>query len=286
MKKVILCPNLMRDEASQLTYRVSEIIEKNGGRAVICPFFADEKDIPAHDRLVFSDISDELRDAYMIITLGGDGTILKAARAAASFNVPILGVNLGYMGFMTELDYDEIEYIDKAFSGEYTIKKRMMLDVELIRNDKVVFTDFALNDVVVRGLSRVIDISLFGDGELISRFSGDGTVVATPTGSTAYSMSAGGPIVEPSAENIIITPICAHALATKSFVLAPDRDVYIELGGKKTNPAYLSVDGGDTIELYTGDKVHIRRSAKQTDLVSIANRSFYKIVSEKLGERT
>ena len=130
-----------------------------------------------------------------------------------------------------------------------------------------------------------MELSVFGDGQLISHLSGDGTVIASPTGSTAYSMSAGGPIVEPSAENIVITPICAHALVAKSFVLAPDRRVTVEIGRKKENPVFLSVDGGDSIALLPGDRVHIRKSAMATRLAHLANRSFYKKVSEKLGER-
>ncbi len=140
------------------------------------------------------------------------------------------------MGFMAELEPGDIDRIPGAVLGGYDIHTRMMLDVALIRDGETILKDFALNDAVIRGLTRVVELSVYGDGQLISHFSGDGAVIASPTGSTAYSMSAGGPIVEPSAENIIITPICAHALVAKSFVLAPDRQVMAEIGGRRRIP--------------------------------------------------
>ena len=285
MKKVILCPNVNRDRNFELTMRVSELIRGCGAETVLCPLFERGEEELAPRGVVTSELKDELEGADMLITFGGDGTILRAARAAAGTDVPILGVNLGDMGFMTELEPEDIGLIPGAVMGGYEVQKRIMLDVALVREGEVLFTGFALNDAVIRGLTRVVELSVYGDGQLISRLSGDGAVVATPTGSTAYSMSAGGPIVEPSAENIIITPICAHALVAKSFVLAPDRRVTVEVGHRKANPVFLSVDGGDSIPLQPGDRVHIRKSAMATHLAHLANRSFYKKVSEKLGER-
>jgi NAD+ kinase len=161
----------------------------------------------------------------------------------------------------------------------------MMLDAELIRGGKVVYEDFALNDVVIRGYNKVIDLTLYGDGQIISSFVGDGAVIATPTGSTAYSMSAGGPIVEPTSHNIIVTPICAHVLEAKPFVLESDRYVTIEIGHEKNSPAYLSADGCDRYEIYSGDVINVKKSRKYTQLVRLSGRSFYSKVSEKLRER-
>jgi NAD+ kinase len=192
---------------------------------------------------------------------------------------------MGSKGFMAEIEKEDIALIPKAVCGEYTIDRRMMLDVELRRDGSVIYSDFALNDVVVAGITKVIDLTLRGDGQIISHFSGDGAIVATPTGSTAYSMAAGGPIIEPCADNIIVTPICAHVLAAKAFVLASDRCVSVELGAVKANPAYLSVDGGGYLNLTSGDIVTVRKSTKETLLVHLSNRSFYKKVSEKLGEK-
>ena len=285
MKKVILCPNLVRDRNLELTMRVSGMIRECGAATVICPLFDQGAEHDLATPVKTSELTKELPGADMLITFGGDGTILRAARAAAGFDVPILGVNLGDMGFMAELEPDDIGLIPAAVMGGYDIKTRMMLDVALEREGETIYSDFALNDAVIRGLTRVVELSVYGDGQLISHFSGDGAVVASPTGSTAYSMAAGGPIVEPSAENIIITPICAHVLVAKSFVLAPDRRVTVEIGCRKANPVFLSVDGGDSIPLIPGDRILIRKSAIATQLAHLANKSFYKKVSEKLGER-
>ncbi|MDR1299344.1 MAG: NAD(+)/NADH kinase, partial [Oscillospiraceae bacterium] len=141
-----------------------------------------------------------------------------------------------------------------------------------------------LNDVVIGGITKMVDITVYGDGNVISVLSGDGAVIATPTGSTAYSLSAGGPIVEPSARNIIITPVCAHMLKARPFVLASERAVSVKLGDARPNPAYMSVDGCAYVDLRAGDTINVRQSQKKTLFVQLSGRSFYRKVSEKLGE--
>ena len=228
---------------------------------------------------------DYIQTAEMIITFGGDGTILRAARIAADagFGTPILGINVGHTGFMAEIEDDETDMIAAAANGKYTTESRMMLDVEILRGDEVLKRDFALNDVVVRGDNKVIDLTIFGDDQRISAFYGDGTVIATPTGSTAYSMAAGGPLVEPTAHNIIVTPICAHFLEARSFVLASERIVTVKLGNRNRNHAYISADGGDHIMISNGDVISVRKSSMYTNFMRVTDRSFYKKVSEKLG---
>ena len=285
-KKIILYPNPDRDIGYNMMRRVGDMLKNCSKQIVFCPVFDDDESakIPPPG-FEAAELADMLPSAEMIITFGGDGTILRAARAAAGLDVPILGINLGGKGFIAELEIDDIVLIDSVATGEYEIEDRMMLDVEVFRGGESVCRDYALNDVVIRGDNKVIDLTLFGDGHRISHFSGDGTVIASPTGSTAYSMSAGGPIVEPAAHNIIVTPICAHVLETKSYVLVSDRHVSIEIGYKKRNPAYMSVDGGDHIGIQSGDVVDVYKSEKITRLVRLSNRSFYKKVSEKLGEK-
>jgi NAD+ kinase len=284
MKRIVLCPNVKRDRNLMLTRKVIDMLSGLQASTVVCPLFEKNERIVQPEGLEISELQRELDRADMIVTFGGDGTILRTARVAAEKHVPILGINMGDKGFMAELEQSDIGMIKKAVNGEYEIDSRMMLDIELIRNGSVIYSDFALNDVVIGGITKLIDITLYGDDKRISHFSGDGAIVATPTGSTAYSMAAGGPIVEPCAHNIIITPICAHILAAKSFVLASDRRVTVELGHLKANPAYLTVDGGVYLNLVSGDIVNVHKSAKETWLVHLANRSFYKKVSEKLGE--
>ena len=285
MDNIILCPNVARDHGFEMTLRANEIIKSLGRSTVICPLFDDDTaaEIPAG--LATSRLEDELVTAEMIITFGGDGTILRAVRAAADLSVPVLGVNMGGKGFMAELEREDIGLIATAASGKYGIDNRMMLDVDLVRDGEIIMSDFALNDVVIGGLNKMIEVTIFGDGQKISHFSGDGTIIATPTGSTAYSMAAGGPIVEPTAHNILVTPVCAHLLEARPFVLVSDRCVTVEIGESKASHAYLSVDGCDSVTIYSGDTVNVRKSSKKACLVQLSGRSFYRKVSEKLGER-
>ena len=284
--KIILYPNVSRDIGFVMTNKVYGMLEKSGKSVVVCPVLDDDFDTPVSPSGFDSrDFESEVSDAEMVITFGGDGTILHAAREAAEYGIPILGVNMGGKGFMAELEVEEIDLINAAASGAYEIENRMMLDAEVVRENEIVYRDYALNDIVIRGYNRVIDLAIYGDGQIISEFLGDGAVIATPTGSTAYSMAAGGPIVEPSARNIIVTPICAHVLEAKSFVLVSDRQVSIGIGNEKHNPAYMSADGCDRVDLGNGDVVNVRKSQKYTRLVRLSNRSFYSKVSEKLEER-
>ena len=288
-KTIILYPNAERDTGCEMTCKVGAILREAGRNVVLCRSSDDDTEPMEAQTLpagyVTADIKEALPSAEMVITFGGDGTILRTARIAADFAVPILGVNMGGKGFLTELEADDLALVESVARGEYQIRSLMMLDVEVLRDGQTIYRDFALNDVVIKGVNKVIDLMLYGDGQKISHFSGDGAVIATPTGSTAYSMAAGGPIVEPSAHNIIITPICAHLIETKPFVLASDRRVSVEIGYTKRNPAYMSVDGGDCLDIRSGDIVNVSKSERYTRFVRLSARSFYQKVSEKLGER-
>ena len=283
-KKIILWPNAERDIGLAMTRKVKGILANCGRSTLIYPVLGNDL-TPIPEGIEPAALDTELPQAELIITFGGDGTILHTARATADFGVPLLGINMGGKGFLAELEVQDVNMIEAVASGGYMLDRRMMLDIELMRNGKTIHADFALNDVVVSGVNKVIDLTLLGDGQRISRFSGNGTVISTPTGSTAYSMSAGGPIVEPMAHNIIITPICAHVLEAKSFVLVPERRVSVEVGYKKSNPAYMSVDGCDFIPIQSGDVINIRKSDKYTYFARVSSKSFYNMVSEKLGER-
>ena len=284
--KIVLYPNIDRDIGLAVSQKVGQLLTKMGKDVVFCPVSDEDTAVdvvlPGYETVSLDDVIDS---AEMIITFGGDGTILHAARAAADRGVPVLGVNMGSKGFMAELETDDVDMIGALAAGSYQIERRMMLDVNILRGDEIICRDFALNDVVIRGNNKIINLTLSGDGQKISHFSGDGAVIATPTGSTAYSMAAGGPIVEPSAQNIIVTPICAHILEAKPFVLVSDRQVSVEIGFKKLNPVYMSVDGCEHISIQSGDIVNVRKSKKYTCLVRLSTRSFYQKVSEKLGEK-
>lgn len=286
--KVVLSPNPYRDRGLKAAQSARRILEKCGVEATIClPFELDEHsrlELPAGLRL--SRLGDELAGADVLVCFGGDGTILHAAREATPRNIPVLGVNMGSIGFMAELEQGELPLLSRLAGGRFAVERRIMLDVAVRREGKTVFTETALNDAVVTkgAVARVLDLEVTGDRVVISSFSGDGLVVSTPTGSTAYSMAAGGPIVEPTAENIIIAPICAHSLHAKPFVLDSARTVGVRVvpGSKKT--AYLSVDGGRAFRVQQGDWVECRRSRRMTQLVRLTGRSFYERINQKLGK--
>lgn len=286
--KIVLSPNPYRDKGMKTAMAAREILKQSGVETAMCLPFSRDADAPADlpDNLEFRDIEKSLPGADMLICFGGDGTILHAAKNADALGIPILGVNMGSVGFMAELEHGELNLLKKLPLGQYSIERRMMLEVKAMRGNKVFYHDIALNDAVITkgAVARVIDLSVSGDGVLITNFGGDGVIVCTPTGSTAYSMSAGGPIVEPTAENLIITPICAHSLQTKSMVLGRDRKVDIRIGRQCRKTAYLSVDGGKAMKLYVGDNVEVTRSVHQTKLVRLTDRSFYEILNHKLGK--
>ena len=218
----------------------------------------------------------------MVVVVGGDGTILAAARQLHNTSVPILGVNLGTKGFMTTLEPEELDQIIPAVKGRMRLSRRMKLDVSVIRDGKLILSDSALNDAVMHGYGDCIKMIVYCNGDRITQFSGDGIILSTPTGSTGYSMSAGGPIVEPDAENIIITPICPHVMGLRSFVLGPDREVTVRMEKLHGRRAYLSLDGNSVLDLANEDIVLVKRSQNYTLMVDAGLRSFYEITYEKL----
>ena len=284
--KVVLSPNPYRDRGLKAAQAAEKILRSVGVETVMClPFQVEGSGLELPKHIRFKSTQEELKSADMLICFGGDGTILHAAKDANACHVPVLGVNLGSVGFMAELEQSELSMLSRLAAGKYTIEARMMLDVAVRREGKIIYNDLALNDAAVTkgAVARVVDLEVYGDKVLISSFSADGVLISTPTGSTAYSMSAGGPIVEPTAENIIVTPICPHALSARSFVLSRGRTVSVKLGRMVRKTTYLSVDGGKAFRLNSGDVVEIRESKSKTQLVRVTGRTFYEILNHKLG---
>ena len=227
----------------------------------------------------------ELPTADLLICFGGDGTILHAARDAVLYQVPILGVNMGSVGFMAELERGELAMLAPLAHGMFTIEERMMLDVRVMRGNREISRDLALNDAVISkgSMARVAEVEVLADHMKVSTIMGDGVIISTPTGSTAYSMSAGGPIVEPTSHCIILTPVCAHQLAARAMVLDSGRLITAQIPKTTRKYLYLSVDGGKAVRLSSGDRVEISKSEHYTRLARLADRSFYEIINQKLG---
>ena len=283
MKKVILTPNPYRDEDFSTVREAQKILREAGLEVRIClPFEVDRShDLPKDIR--FSRLERELPGASMVVCFGGDGTILHMAKAATRQGIPILGVNIGTMGFMAELESGELDQLRRIATGDYSVDERMMLDVTVYRDRDIIFHDIGLNDVVITkgAIARIVHLSVNCDGVQAMECGGDGIIVATPTGSTAYSLSAGGPIVEPDAKNMIITPICAHDVGSRCIVTSEKRVITVSMTKNARRNAFLSVDGGRALRMNMGDVATIKKSNLTTKLVRLQDRSFFDVVSTK-----
>ena len=283
MKNVILTPNPYRDKNFQTVRAAMKVLKDAGMEPRLCLPFEVDRNYEFPKDLRFHKLDRELQNADLVICFGGDGTILHMAKAATRKNLPILGVNIGTMGFMAELESTELDQLARLARNEYTLDKRMMLDVVVQRDRDIIFHDIGLNDVVITkgAIARIAHLAVKCDGVEAMQCGGDGIIVATPTGSTAYSLSAGGPIVEPEASNILITPICAHDVMSRCIVASDKRVITVELTHNARRNAYLSVDGGKALRLNLGDVVTVRKSHLETKLIRLKDRSFYDVVNMK-----
>ena len=283
MKHVILTPNPYRDKNFQTVRTAAQILKDVGIETKICLPFDVDRSFELPKDLRFHRLDRELQNTELVICFGGDGTILHMAKAATRKNVPILGVNIGTMGFMAELESTELDQLARLAKDDYTLDQRIMLDVIVQRDRDIIFHDIGLNDVVITkgAVARIAHLAVKCDGVQAMECGGDGIIVATPTGSTAYSLSAGGPIVEPEANNILITPICAHDVMSRCMVASDKRVITVELVHNARRNAFLSVDGGKALRLNMGDVTTIKKSPMVTKLVRLKERSFYDVVNAK-----
>lgn len=284
MKRVILCPNPYRDKGLLAAKRADAILRQSGLQTVFCLPFKPEG---GEEQFGVScrPLQQEIRSCDLIVAFGGDGTILHLAKTAAIRGVPLLGVNLGSLGFMSELEIGEMDLLGNLAAGRFRREKRMMLDVTVLREGRGVYNNIGLNDAVVSkgAMARVIRLQVSSGETRLGIFSGDGVVVASPTGSTGYSLSAGGPIVEPTAQNFVISPICAHSIFAKSFVLSAAGTVTVAPADQNRKQVYLSVDGAKAFALKSGDRVRVARSRYETELLRLSDKSIYEILRTKMS---
>lgn len=283
MKKIILTPNPYRDRDFQTVREALRVLKNAGVETKVClPFIVDKTfDLPKD--IHFSRLDWELSGADAVICFGGDGTILHMSKTATRHGIPVLGVNIGTMGFMAELESEEMSQLERLATNDYNIVERMMLDVTVMRDRDIIFHDICLNDAVITkgAIARVIHTAVKCDGIQAMECGGDGLIVATPTGSTAYSLSAGGPIVEPEAHSILITPICAHDVASRCIVASDKRVITVGMTRNARQNAYLSVDGGKALRINMGDVITIKKSNLVTKLIRLKERSFFDVVNNK-----
>lgn len=285
MKNITLMPNPFRDRSFTITLDTIAVLKESGANVKVClPFRIDRSfEIPSSLRLVT--MEEAFRECEALVCLGGDGTILHAARLIGHRDIPMLGINTGNMGFMAELDSNELDMLPRLVNGSYTIDQRMMLHIAVKRDGRIIYEENALNDAVItKGtIARVIQLSVSSDDNNAMRFDGDGIILSTPTGSTAYSYSAGGPVVDPGARNIVVTPICAHGLANRSLILPKERTVSVSIGRIGKRNAFLCVDGGKAFRLVADDQVIATCSKRNVKLLKLKNTNFFDILNRKFG---
>jgi NAD+ kinase len=225
----------------------------------------------------------------LLIVLGGDGTLLSAARLAAARQVPILAVNLGGMGFLTTVPQEELyQILEEIFSEKHRVSERVLLEARIVRDGAVIRRQIALNDAVLNkaALARIMDVVLRVDGEYVTTYKADGLILSTPTGSTAYSLAAGGPIVYPTVESFVVTPICPHTLTNRPLVIPDTAKIEIDFQSEDA-AVFLTLDGQIGIELARGDHIVVRKAQEKLRLVRPAKKTYFEILRSKLkwGER-
>lgn len=273
MERFFVVTNDGKDKDGQVTRKVAQILEKRGKTCILC-----EKD--EQKNIIVESIPKEIDCA---IVIGGDGSLIEVARLLKK-EIPILGINMGTLGYLTEVEVEHVEEaLNQILDGNYMTEDRMMLDGWFDDDTQGV----ALNDIVLfrKGALRIIHFNLYVNGALLNSYEADGIIISTPTGSTAYNLSAGGPIVEPTAAMIVVTPICSHALNTSSIVLSAEDEIRIEIGeGRhgRSEEVFISFDGTNARGLKTGQTLTIRRSKMITKLMKLSKISFLEILRRKM----
>ena len=286
IKKISIVTNYNIQEkltaAITVADKLSQFVEK-----VYIPLQYKDRIMRAHMHrkfFVYIPIEEVYDSSDLVIGIGGDGVMLEAARRATPASIPILGINMGRVGYMTELEMTELDLLEKIFEGDYYLDERAMLRVEIrANNGSSKFTAYALNEAVVANGStaRIIDLQLSDNGRLVSEYRADGLVIATPTGSTAYSLSAGGPIIDPKLSCFCVTPICPHSLIARPLIFPDSAVLEVKNICVREKVLHLTVDGRATFDLYFGDTAIITRSALQAKLLRIKNDDFYSKIRMK-----
>lgn len=285
MKKAYVITNPHKDCDLKVLNKVKSVLKNNGVQCVTneMRLKSDNEDI------YFTNPDDVDTDTDYIVVIGGDGTLIQAARDLRNLDVPMVGINLGHLGYLAEIEQDRFEEsLTMIVQGKYKVESRIMLNGSVYRNDNLIYEDIALNDIVLSryGNLRVIDFKVYVNNEYLNMYSADGVIVATPTGSTAYNLSAGGPILEPCAGIIVITPVCSHTLGARSIVLSADSKVTIEVCNNRhsdDNSAMVYFDGNNTFTLNEGDIIEINKSSLNTKIMKLNNMSFVEVLHKKMN---
>ena len=290
MDKFYVISNYGKKGSRKLAQYVRDYLATRGCYCKLDPgVYAEAPD--DHDWYRYTNPEEVPDDTQCILVIGGDGTMLQAARDLKYKEIPILGINLGTLGYLAEIDPNSVEYaLDCLIDDHYTVEKRMLLYGRIIEDGSCLYSDYSLNDIVLsrsQGLD-VNDYNIYVDGELLNKYVADGIIIATPTGSTAYNLSAGGPIVDPKAFSILLTPISSHSLhSSRSIVLRADAKIVVEIGerpGKRFVPVQVCFDGNASIFLRPGDRIEIEQAEVTASILKVSNVSFLETLRQKMSE--
>lgn len=280
---VLIVPNLRKKDAA---FHTREILRRFLALGCTCLMGNQMADLFADTGAVFGEEEEHLAHVDLLVAIGGDGTIIHCAKDAVKAGVPVLGINVGRLGFLAQLEMTQLELIDEVVSGRCRIQERMMLEATKVDSDGHREKYLALNDIVLStgALARMVDLNVMCEKDHVGRYRADGLIFATPTGSTAYSMSAGGPIIDPVIDTIIMTPICPHALSSRPILFSPEKMLRVnQLIINEENKLYMTIDGEQALKILPEDYVEIRCSSQRIKLVTFETRSFFGILGEKFG---
>ena len=284
MDKFFIIANRQKDKELKTARKVEAYLNSKGKSCILREETSEQKARSNH----YTDVEKIPKDVECIIVIGGDGTLLQAARDVVNRQIPLLGINMGTLGYLAEIDRSSIDgALNHLMLDEYTIEKRMMLNGKVYHKEELIAEDVALNDIVIGrdGPLHVTRFHNYVNGEFLNSYTADGIIIATATGSTGYSLSAGGPIVSPETNILIMTPVAPHTLNTRSVIFPAEDEITVEIGEGSQGceaKAVVSFDGDTNVPMRTAERVAIRRSVKDTQIIKISNISFLEVLRRKM----
>ncbi|NMA95338.1 MAG: NAD(+)/NADH kinase [Clostridiales bacterium] len=282
MRNIGIIPNLTKDDGT-LTELIVKMAKNYGMECYITYDIYDKIGVGTP---LIDDEFYEICEAIMII--GGDGTLLRASTKASKYDIPVIGINMGRLGFLTAVESSEIDIALKCLREDtYNLESRMMLRAEVIRDNRSLGVMTALNDIAITkgSYARLIHLSAYINGEFVNFYPADGILVSSPTGSTAYSLSAGGPIVNPNMSCLLLTPICPHMLNIRPIITSADDEIKVVIDGDNDGDILLTLDGQEGTKLLEGDEIIVKKNKKSTKLIRIGEPDFFDVLRNKLSER-
>lgn len=284
LKRIALIPNLTKNGAYEESLKAIRLLKSFGGKILMTADLSEK--YSDNDIAFFESHEFLIQKCDAVVTIGGDGTIIHAAKHAANFEKPLLGINMGRLGFVAELEPNELPMLERLFSGDYNVEKRQMLKVTL-KSKSGSKSFFALNDAVIsRGsMTKIIDLDVWLKKSYICHYRADGLIVSTPTGSSAYALSAGGPVIEPSMSCILMTPICSHSLFSRPVLFNPSSEILVNAASREDTDLTLTIDGETTIPITADDTVVITTAEIYAELIVLKDKTFYRVLSDKFTER-